>query len=69
MFLKILFLESVERGHFLKKYPPCKIYIFSKRVVCAKNGEFGKYRGNFLSYAWFVWTKEPTELTRIDFIF
>lgn len=61
MFLKLTFLEGKARyAELFKSSPPCKIYVFSKCVLCAKNGEFEKMRsdgGSAVAYAWFVWNK------------
>ena len=40
MFLKLQFLEGQARRKMYDKYPPKIIYVFSKRALCAKNGEF-----------------------------
>lgn len=64
MFLKIQFLESAERYELFKQYPPKYIYVASKRLNCAKDGDFDKYTSSAICYAWFVWIKgfdgEPT---------
>lgn len=57
MFLKLTFLESSKRLALFKKYPPKTIYVFSKRVKCAKNGEFKDSESSAIAYAWFVWVK------------
>lgn len=61
MFLKLLFLEGQTRYNKLfDKYPPKYVYVLSKRVVCAMNGEFvkdGKRIASTTAYAWFVWEK------------
>lgn len=55
MFLKLTFLEGQARRELFKKYPPKKVYVFSGRVECAKNGHFTG--GSAVAYAWFVWEK------------
>lgn len=55
MFLKLTFLEGQARRELFKRYPPKKIYVFSGRVECAKNGEFTG--GSAVAYAWFIWEK------------
>lgn len=64
MFLKIQFLESVERYALFKEYPPKYVYVASKRLNCARDGNFDKYTSSAMCYAWFVWVKgfngEPT---------
>lgn len=61
MFLKLTFLEGKARYQELfSKYPPKTIYVFSERVMCAKNGEFEKMKaggGSAVAYAWYVWEK------------
>lgn len=57
MFLKLTFLESTKRLELFKKHPPKTIYVFSKRVKCAKNGIFKDNESSAISYAWFVWVK------------
>lgn len=60
MFLKLQFLEGQARKELFKKYPLKTLYVFSKRVLCAKNGEFQRMRdggGSAVAYGWFVWEK------------
>ena len=60
MFLKVQFLEGKARRELFEKYPPKVIYVASKRLLCAKNGEFQKMRdggGSAVAYAWFIWEK------------
>lgn len=67
MFLKMQFLESKKRYDLFMKYPPKKIYVFTNRVSCGKNGVFSK-DGSAVCYAWFVWEKGYTGLPRVDWI-
>ena len=68
MFLKLTFLEGKARyADLFMRTPPRRIYVFSERVLCAKNGDFEKVREggcSAVAYAWFVWQKgfqgEPT---------
>lgn len=57
MFLKLTFLEWIARHSFFQKHPPKTVYVYSKRQMCAKNGEFEKYKSNAVAYCWFVWEK------------
>lgn len=61
MFLKLTFLEGIARYRDLfSKHPPKTIYVFSQRVMCAKNGDFEgmkKGGGSAVAYAWYVWEK------------
>lgn len=57
MLLKLTFLESQARKILFQEHPPSKLYVYSKRALCAKNGEFEKYPSSAIAYAWFVWKK------------
>ena len=61
MFLKLTFLEGEARyKEIFSQLPPEVVYVFSKRIMCAKNGEFDKMKeggGSAVAYAWFVWEK------------
>ena len=64
MFLKITFLEGLERRQKIyDKTPPRWVFQFSGRILCAKNGDFESMRkvGSACSYAWFVWEKESKD--------
>lgn len=39
MFLKLTFLEGEKRRALFQENPPRKIYVFTKRINCALNGE------------------------------
>lgn len=72
MFLKLTFLEGKRRREELfDKCPPRAIYVFSERVLCAKNAEFDRMReggGSAVAYAWFVWQKGYTGATEVRWI-
>ena len=72
MFLKLTFLEGKSRYKDLfSKYPPKVIYVFSERVMCAKNGRFNEMKaggGSAVAYAWFVWEKGYNGKTIIKWI-
>lgn len=55
MFLKLLFLESSKRKKLFQKYPPKTVYIFTKRIKCAINGDFSNKKGKAVAYAWYIW--------------
>ncbi len=60
MFLKLTFLEGKARKKLFDKFPPKKVYVFSERVMCAKNGDFEGMKaggGSAVAYCWVVWTK------------
>jgi len=70
MFLKLLHLEGIERfKKVYSKFPPKKIYILSKRLQCAKDGDFKNNKGGAIAYAWFVWQKGVYNSTKVDWIY
>ena len=60
LLLRIQFLESQKRKELFKLYPPKYIYVFSKNIRCARNGDFKNATGNASTYAWFIWEKGYT---------
>lgn len=72
MFLKLTFLEGKARFQELfKRTPPRCIYVFSERVLCAKNAEFQRMKdggGSAVAYAWFVWEKGYNGETAVRWI-
>lgn len=58
MFLRLQFLEGQERRKLFEEFPPKVVYVFSSRMLCAKDGDFEKDKCNSaVAYAWFVWEK------------
>lgn len=57
MFLKLTFLEGQARRKLFEENPPKIVYVFSKRVKCAKNGNFENISSSAVAYAWFIWVK------------
>lgn len=55
MFLKLTFLEGQERRRLFDTKQLKKVYVFSKRQQCAKNGIFTG--SSAVAYAWYVWEK------------
>lgn len=71
MFLKLTFLESKSRKALFEKYPPKKIWVFSERVQCAKNGDFEIYKQSGMTavaYAWFIWEKGYNGQTTVGWL-
>lgn len=67
MFLKLQTLEGKQRYlDIFSKYPPKTIYVFVKRIQCAKNGVFKG--SSAVCYAWFVWEKNFIGCTQIKWI-
>lgn len=56
MLLKLTFLEGKARKNVFLRHPPIRIFVFSSRISCGKNGIFNK-KDNAVAYAWFVWEK------------
>lgn len=72
MFLKLTFLEGKARyNEIFSQTPPCKVYVFSERIMCAKNGDFEGMKaggGSAVAYAWFVWRPGYTGNTIVEWI-
>ena len=72
MFLKLTFLEGKARHkEIFAKTPPKAMYVFSERVLCAKNADFSGMRaggGSAVAYAWYEWQKGYTGDTIIKWI-
>tara|TARA_R100001530_G_scaffold75953_1_gene53307 strand:- start:286 stop:885 length:600 start_codon:yes stop_codon:yes gene_type:complete len=68
MFLKLTFLEGQKRKQMFLNAPPKKIYIYSKRKQCAKNGRFDKFTSSAIAYAWYVWEKGFKGKPKIEWI-
>lgn len=72
MFLKLTFLEGKARYvELFSKYPPKTIYVFSQRILCAKNGEFERFQesgGSATAFAWFVWQKGYNGVTEVKWL-
>ena len=70
MFLKIQFLEGKQRYRDLfSKCPPKKVYVFSERIMCAKNGDFESMKaggGSAVCYAWYVFEKNYKGKTEVE---
>ncbi len=61
MLLPVTFLETADRyDRIFSRYPPARVFVYSKRLMCAKNGDFDNARKNnsMKCYAWFVWWKD-----------
>ena len=68
MFLKLTFLESQTRRELFDRTPPEYIYVSSKRLQCAKGGDFQTYKqggSTAIAYGWFIWRKGYTGEPRV----
>ena len=69
MFLKIQTLEGQKRyEEIYSKYPPKRVYVFSKRKNCARNGDFETFKSSAICYAWFIWVKSEYGCTELRWI-
>ena len=57
MFLKLQFLEGQKRRKLFDRKELKTVYVSSRRIVCAKNGEFDKVSSSAVAYAWFEFEK------------
>lgn len=68
--LKLNSLAGVKRyKEVYSKFPPSKIYVFSKRVACSKNNKKEGFKSGCMDYGWFIWEKGvigPTNLKWIE---
>ena len=50
-------------------YPPCRIYLFTRKIDIAKDGDFEIYKGkNMKDYAWFIFEKGFKSETVVHYI-
>lgn len=57
MFLKLTFLEGQKRQELFKRKDLKTLYVATKRMACAKNGEFDKYSQTAIAYGWYIFEK------------
>jgi hypothetical protein len=63
MFARIQLLESQERYNALwSKFPPKRVYIFSKRVTCSAEGV------SIMAFSWYLWEKGFTGTPELHWI-
>lgn len=65
MWLRILYLESMERKRLFEKYPPERVWISSKRIPCAINGDFQHITSSAQGYMWLIFRKGYEGATEI----
>ncbi len=68
MLFRLAFLEGQKRYELFKKYPPKRVYVFAKRLSCAKNGKFEKHKSSAIAFAWFLWEVGYTGSTELEWI-
>lgn len=52
---KLQFLEGAKRKLMFETTPLKKVWVFSKRITMARNGEYEKYSSSMICFAWYVW--------------
>lgn len=57
MFLKLTFLEGQKRRKLFDSKQLKTVYVSSKRIICAKNGDFKDINGSAVAYGWFEFEK------------
>lgn len=69
MFLKLTFLEGQKRRQLIyKPHPPQKVCVFTRRINCARGGDFETYSSAAVAYAWYIWRKGYKGRTYIEWI-
>ena len=69
LFLRMQFLDGLNRYKLFRENPPKRVYVFSRRVRCAKDGDFTSFKyGGVQSNCWFVWEKGYKGKPTIDWI-
>jgi len=73
LFLKLSFFETDDRKELFREFPFSIAYVCSKRIPCAKNGNFKAFRETTgttgIAMMWIVWNKKGFEHSqRIEFI-
>ena len=68
MFLKLTFLEGISRKKLFEEFPPRIVYVFSKRIGTATNGDFSTCKSPVQAYAWFVWEKGFCGDSKLDWL-
>lgn len=58
MYNSLSFLSSQKRKKLFEDYPPKVVYIMSKRMSCAKGGDFEHNVNGAIDYCWIIWDKK-----------
>ena len=68
MLFRLAFMEGQARYELFNRYKPKTVYVFSKRLNCAKNAEFEKYKSSAIAFAWFIWEMGYVGKTELKWI-
>ena len=70
--LPVHYLSGKERhSELYSKYPPSRVYVYSERIIIAKNGDFNKFSDggvNRTIYAWCIWERGYQGSTELKWI-
>lgn len=67
LLLRLQFLEGERRRAFLEGSPLARVWVFSKRISCHRNGD-ETLRGGMMAHAWFIWDKSHLGAPAIGWI-
>jgi hypothetical protein len=67
MLCKLAFLEGKARYSLFKEHPIKTVYVFSKRLPLAKEGDLRK-QSSMIPFAWFIWEKGYKGKTTVEWI-
>lgn len=69
MLLRLNFLEGIKRrAELYEPFSPQKVCVFTKRINCARGGDFENYPHSAIAYAWFIWQKGYAGRTYIEWL-
>jgi hypothetical protein len=69
MFLRLAFLEGIERKAFFERYTPARIWVMSRRVPMQRGRLSQKGDGHgVMAFAWFVWERGHRGPAQIGFL-
>jgi len=69
MFLRLAFLEGLERKAFFERHPPARVWVMSRRVPMQR-GRLSQEgdRNGVMAFAWFVWERGCLGRPEIGFL-
>lgn len=67
LLLRLQFLEGAKRKAFFERTPLARVWVFSGRISCHRNGDESK-TGGMMAHAWFVWDKSHIGAPVIGFL-
>lgn len=52
---KLQLLEGIKRRAMFETTPFTRLWVFSKRITMARNGEREKYSSSMIAFGWYIW--------------